>query len=144
MTITNQTILTKNLPDEDDTKKRIEKHENNMKILQSVLQILENQEKVDEIMEKYDKENESIEEYRCNRKKRIYEVLELAKVDPEEYITALKESSRKGVNVILARDIDELYINNYDPEWILRFTEGTCGVPQRNTRTSSTWWMRSA
>ena len=87
--------------------------------MQSVLQVLENGEEVDKIMEKYDKENESIGEYRCNRKKRILEVLELAKVSPDEYITALKESSRKGVNVILARDIDELYVNNYDPEWVL-------------------------
>ena len=70
-----QTILTKNLPDEDDTDKRNEKHENNIKLLQSVLQILENQDKVAEIMEKYDKEYESIAEYRCNRKKRIYKVL---------------------------------------------------------------------
>ena len=45
-------------------------------------------------------------------------MLELANVDPKEYIKALKESNRKGVNVILARDIDEIYVNNYSPEWL--------------------------
>ena len=111
--------MTKNHQEEGDPEKNKEKHEKHNKILQSVLQVLENVEEVDRIMDKYDKENESIEEYRFNRKKRILEVLELAKVSPDEYITALKESSRKGVNVILARDIDELYVNNYDPEWVL-------------------------
>ena len=42
-----------------------------------------------------------------------------ANVDPQEYIKALKESNRKGVNVILARDIDEIYVNNYSPEWVV-------------------------
>ena len=67
---------------------------------------------------KHDKDNETIEEYRKNRKKRILKILKLAKVNPDEYVTALREASRKGVNVILARDIDELYVNNYNPEWL--------------------------
>ena len=49
---------------------------------------------------------------------RIFKVLELADVDPDEYVTALTEGSRKGINIILARDIDELYVNNYIPEYI--------------------------
>ena len=83
------------------------------------MNILEEEDLIEEIMSEYNKETESIDEYRLNRKKRIFKVLELADVDPDEYITALKESSRKGVNVILARDIDELYVNNYVPEYIL-------------------------
>ena len=31
---------------------------------------------------------------------------------------AVQEQTRSGVNIILARDIDEMYINNYNPEWI--------------------------
>ena len=30
----------------------------------------------------------------------------------------MKESTRKGTNVILARDIDKLNVNNYNPEWL--------------------------
>ena len=71
---------------------------------------------MDQIMNKYDKENEY--EYRNNREGRIMEVLKLANVDPEDYLAALKESIMKGTNVILARDIDELNVNNYNPEWL--------------------------
>ena len=94
---------------------RLHKHK---KVLDSVLEILEDTEKINKIMNKYDKENESIAEYRNNRKERIMEVLKLVNVNPEDYLTALKESSRKGITVILARDIDELNVNNYDPEWL--------------------------
>ena len=80
--------------------------------------VLEDTEVIEGIMSEYNKDMESIEEYRLNRKKRILKVLELADVDPDDYVKALKESSRKGVNVILARDIDELYVNNYVPEYI--------------------------
>ena len=45
-------------------------------------------------------------------------ILEFADVEPDEYVKALKESSRRGTNIILARDIDELYVNNYVPEYI--------------------------
>ena len=65
------------------------------------------------------KKNESIDEYRENRKKRILKILELAKVSTENYLLALQESCRKGITVILQRDIDEIYVNNYNPEWLL-------------------------
>ena len=113
-----ETILTKNYFNVADTDSKIEKQEDQKKILAKVTIILEDTEKINNIMNKYDKENESIDEYRKNRKKRILEILELAGVDPEEYVTALKEVSRKGLNVILARDIDEIYVNNYNPEWV--------------------------
>ena len=82
------------------------------------MNVLEESDIVDDIMNDYDKNNESIEEYRKNRKERIMRILEIANVDPGDYVTALRESSRKGINVILARDIDELYVNNYCPEWL--------------------------
>ena len=45
-------------------------------------------------------------------------VLAKAGVTAEDYIAAVREGTLKGVNVILARDVDEIYINNYNPEWI--------------------------
>ena len=45
--------------------------------------------------------------------------MKLAKISEEEYIIALQESCRKGISIILQRDIDEIYINNYNPEWLL-------------------------
>ena len=113
-----ETILTKTQVDDEDPEARNERLENHKIVLKKVMDLLEEPEVIDEIMGGYDKENESIEEYRHKRKERIFKVLEMAEVDPADYVTALKESSRKGINVILARDIDELYVNNYSPEYI--------------------------
>ena len=57
----------------------------------------------------------SREEYAVNRKKRIFRVLGLVGVSPKCYEEAVREQTQKGVNIILARDIDEMYINNYNP-----------------------------
>ena len=72
-----------------------------------------------EIWSDYDKERESKKEYVKNRKQRILRVLDVAGVDPQCYLEAVQEQTRKGINIILARDVDEMYINNYNPEWIL-------------------------
>ena len=113
-----KTILTTYHVDEDDLEKRKERLDRHKLVLNLVVEILENTELIDSIMEEYDKENESIPEYRINRKERMLKVLEIVNVDPDDYVTALKESSRKGINVILDRDIDELHVNNYNPEWL--------------------------
>ena len=84
--------------DEDAKNERIDK---NKKVLEKVMNVLEEDDVIEEIMNEYNKEMESIDEYRWNRKKRILRVLKLADVEPDDYVKALKESSRKGVNVIL-------------------------------------------
>ena len=114
-----KTIITKSQVFDEDTDAKNERLERHAKVLEKVMIVLEEAEVIEGIMSEYNKDMESIDEYKLNRKKRILKVLELADVDPDEYLTALKESSRKGVNVILARDIDELYVNNYVPEYIL-------------------------
>ena len=73
---------------------------------------------MDQIWKDYDKQKETKDEYVTNRKERNLKVLELAGISPKCYIEAVQEQSRKGVNIILARDIDEIYINDYNPEWI--------------------------
>ena len=57
----------------------------------SVIEVLEDEEKIESIMGSFDKENENIAEYRKNRKERILKVLELAHVNPDDYVLALKE-----------------------------------------------------
>ena len=113
-----ETILTEGHVEDTDEDAKKERIERQKILLESVMNVLEEDDIIDDIMKDYDKDNESIEEYRKNRKKRILKILEIANVEPDDYVTALKQSSRKGVNVILARDIDELYVNNYNPEWI--------------------------
>ena len=67
---------------------------------------------------------ESPEEYKQNIRKRIDEVLKKASAggDPityEMYEKAVIEQPRKGSEVLLQRDIDEIFINNYNSEWIV-------------------------
>ena len=67
---------------------------------------------------------ESPEEYRTNIRKRIEEVLRKASaggepITYEMYEAAVIQQPRKGSEVLLQRDIDEIFINNYNPEWII-------------------------
>ena len=78
---------------------------------------LEDEELMDSIMQKYDKKTETKEEYEVNRKKRILELLKVAEVSESDYIAALS-FSRVGYSYHQKRDIDEIYINSYNPEWI--------------------------
>ena len=58
-------------------------------------------------------------EYEHNREKRIKEVLKQAGLNDNNfasYLEALKTSDG-GYNLIMARDIDEIYVNTYNPEW---------------------------
>merc|ERR1711874_116486 len=103
-----QTILTSGYVHDEDKDKKDERMAKHKKVLESVQEVLEDTKKLESILGNYEKENENIVQYRKNRKERIIMVLEIANVTPEDYVLALKESSRKGINIILARDIDEL------------------------------------
>ena len=61
-----------------------------------------------------------------NIKRRIEDVLKLASVGRklityEDYEQAVVEQPRRGSEVLLRRDIDEIFINNYNPEWIVNW-----------------------
>ena len=72
------------------------------------------------IFEKYPIKGETREEYIKYRAKRIDEMLELAGgISYDEYIKAIKESVVHGSQVLLQRDVDEIWVNNYNPEWIV-------------------------
>ena len=67
---------------------------------------------------------ESPEEYKMNIRTRIDEVLKIASaggepITYEKYEQAVIEQPRKGSEVLLQRDIDEIFINNYNAEWIV-------------------------
>ena len=86
-------------------------------ILRKVKEVLEDDEIVASIMKKYNKKKETKEQYKINRKKRILELLVHAEVSATDYCEALSYS-RAGYSVHLKRDIDEIFINSYNPEWI--------------------------
>ena len=67
---------------------------------------------------------ESPEEYKQNIRKRIDKVLEKASAGGEPityqmYERAVIDQPRKGSEVLLQRDIDEIFINNFNAEWIV-------------------------
>ena len=67
---------------------------------------------------------ESPEEYKKNIRERIEKVLKKASaggelITYEKYEQAVFEQPRKGSEVLLQRDIDEVFINNYNAEWIV-------------------------
>ena len=86
-------------------------------ILKGIKELLDDEDLIKKIMSKYNKRTETKEEYALNMKKRIVEFLEIAKVNQDDYYFALKYS-RAGYTVHLRRDLDEIYINSYNIEWI--------------------------
>ena len=90
------------------------------KIIYDVKDILTDKEKIQMIFEKHPIKGETGEEYIKYRAKRIDEMLELAGgVSYDEYVKAIKESVVHGSQVLLQRDLDEIWVNNYNPEWIV-------------------------
>ena len=87
-------------------------------ILRKVRAVLENEDTLKEIMMKYDKHNESKQEYKENTVLRIKELLKVAGVENyNEYLRALG-TSKTGYSVVQRRDLDEIYINSYNTEWL--------------------------
>ena len=73
------------------------------------------------VSNEYPKDQDITEEdYRLNRRKRILKLLSLAKLETDEdvqlYEDALKYST-SGYSVVLERDVDEIFVNSYNPEW---------------------------
>jgi hypothetical protein len=89
------------------------------KILSDVQDVLTNDDKVKEIMSKYEK-GKTKDDYDVNRGKRIDMMLQMAgNIRYEDYVIALKRSRKHGSTVLLRRDIDEIRVNNYNPEWAI-------------------------
>ena len=91
------------------------------KILNDVKELLEDKEVIKKILEEIPKDlDKTVEDYKENRKKRILKLLAMAKLESEEdiqmYEDALKHSTA-GYSVVLERDLDEIFVNSYNPEW---------------------------
>ena len=65
-------------------------------------------------------EDTTIELYKENRLKRIIKLLAKAGLTSESDISLYEEAltySTSGYTVVLERDLSEMYINSYNPEW---------------------------
>ena len=122
-----QTLLAKPLNMENSgEEKRLKKEYQN--ILQAVKTKLEEEGVIQTIMAGYNKSLETLEEYVRNRKARIQSLLVLAGFTPEHitlYENALAWSNKSGNTIVLARDIDETYINSFNPEWVSSWNGNT-------------------
>ena len=95
--------------------------EQSERTLNKVREVMDCDELIEEIMAMHPKSlDDTVEENSRGRKARILELLNIADVTEEEYIEAL-EYSPKGYTVVLRRDIDEMMVNNYNPEWIINW-----------------------
>ena len=95
-------------------------------VLKKVKETLEDDDAINRIMGKYDKQKETKEEHAKNRTKRIEELCEVAGVDYDLYIEALR-TSKSGHSIIQKRDLDEVFINSYNIEW-LRAWDGNMDI----------------
>ena len=87
------------------------------KILSDVEDILKDEDRRQEIINKFEK-GKTENEYTTNRAKRIDLLLDMAgNVRYDDYIMAIKKTRKHGSTVLLKRDIDEVYVNNFNPEW---------------------------
>ena len=68
-------------------------------------------------MKKYKKDEETKERHPDFIKERIEKICDLAGVSLDEYLNALS-SSKKGYTIVQKRDVDELFVNSYNIEWI--------------------------
>ena len=121
-----KTILVRPYPYAEFAEEKEKNLEYYLHILKKVKELLEDDELIAKIMMKYDKKSESKEEYKINREKRILYLLSVAKVDRDIYCKALKYS-RAGYSYHQKRDLDEININSYNPEW-LRAWDGNIDI----------------
>ena len=96
-----------------------DKDENSEVILTNVNNILKDDDKLAEIQQKYPNKGTTKEANDVLRSKRIETMLKMAgNIKYQDYVMAIKRSKRYGSTVLLQRDLDEVYVNNYNKEWI--------------------------
>ena len=97
-----------------------ETRKNYTKILFDVQEILKNEERMETVKTKYPNKGKTKEENYQFRAERIDEMLRIAgDLSYDDYILAIKKSKKHGSAVLLQRDVDEIYVNNYNPEWLI-------------------------
>ena len=94
-----------------------ETRKNYTKILFDVQEILKNEERMETVKTKYPNKGKTKEENYQFRAERIDEMLRIAgDLSYDDYILAIKKSKKHGSAVLLQRDVDEIYVNNYNSE----------------------------
>ena len=91
-----------------------------------VMMVVDTQEFQDEITAKSAKKMEMKGPEHANGKEmRIKLACQRAKVEYDDYIKALSVN-RMGYKIVLERDVDEIYVNNYNVEWMSNWDANQC------------------
>ena len=111
-------MIDKNEP-KNSTVEDKEKILNRENILRKVREVLKDDDKLETIFKKYPEKGETLEDDYYFRSQRIEELLKVAgDISYEDYVISLKCMKNNGSTVLIRRDIDEIYVNNYNQEWI--------------------------
>ena len=90
-------------------------------MLKDVKELINDKEVIKDILDEYPKDQDlTVEDYKNNRKKRIVKLLALAGLESHEDIQLYEDAltfSTPGYSVVLERDLDEIFVNSYNPEW---------------------------
>ena len=82
------------------------------------MQILQDSLNVDNVLAEFPLDKETTEaEAHSGRIQRIKRICELAKVSYAEYVNAIS-TTKVGYAVVVRRDVNELYVNSYNREWM--------------------------
>ena len=114
-----KTILSRPMRNTEGNEKEL--REKYGEILRKVKQLIDDQDVINAILEEYPKDlDTSKESYEINRKLRIIKLLSIAGYDSDEELKLYEDALRfstAGYSIVLERDIDEIYVNSYNPEW---------------------------
>ena len=119
-----RTLIAKPLDlQQDEAREKIQQFE---KILKKVKEAVNDKDLISKVLSNpvYDLQKENTDKalYEKNREFRIKELLTLIGLDKEQdwnlYLEALQYNP-KGFSMVMARDLDEIDVNSYNPEWTL-------------------------
>ena len=114
-----RTLLSRPLEVSGDDGTQLQK--NYKKVLKDVKELINDKEVIKNILDEYPKDQDlTVEDYKINRKKRIVKLLALAGLESHEDIQLYEDAltfSTPGYSVVLERDLDEIFVNSYNPEW---------------------------
>ena len=112
------TIIARPLPANMSQKEKSEKGALYNSILNIVKSFCDNKERVGQLMAKFNKDVETTPElHHAGRLARIKMMCEELEISYDDYIQALTFSAL-GYSVVLQRDMDEVYVNNYNVEYL--------------------------
>jgi len=112
------TIISRALPDDMPDKDKREKRKYYGEILAAVENFVQDVKKVGQVMTKHDKNLETTPElHRAGKLARIKMMCEEAKINYNDYIEAIT-FCQVGYSIVLERDLDEVFVNNYNAEYL--------------------------